>query len=347
VGAQAGVTKPGAGAAPRRKRRRQRFTLAARWRKLRAHPWWPWVSRGAAIAFLLLVASLVIVEARKVRWHDVLAALGAMPWTVLAIAICCAAASHVIYSAFDLIGRRYIGHSLPAPRVMMITFVSYAFNLNMGTLIGAAGIRFRLYSKLGLALEAITRIMTLAILTNWLGYLVLTGVLLLWRPFALPFEWMRARGAVDAVGIMLLALPIAYVAACRFSRRRVLQVRGHRLRLPTVRQALMQLVLSCANWMTIGALVYTLLQQRIEYPLVLLTLLVAAVSGVIAHVPAGLGVLEAVFVSILSDRLPKETLLAALLAYRAIYYILPLLVAALGYFLFEARNRRRRRAGPA
>jgi uncharacterized membrane protein YbhN (UPF0104 family) len=70
---------------------------------------------------------------------------------------------------------------------------------------------------------------------------------------------------------------------------------------------------------------------------VLATLLVAAIAGVLTHVPAGLGVLEAVFVALLSTRMPATELLAALLAYRGIYYLAPLAIAAVVYLVLEAR----------
>ena len=66
-------------------------------------------------------------------------------------------------------------------------------------------------------------------------------------------------------------------------------------------------------------------------------LLIAAVAGVITHVPAGLGVLEAVFVALLSHQVPKGELLGALLAYRAVYYLGPLVLATAAYLLVEAR----------
>ena len=66
----------------------------------------------------------------------------------------------------------------------------------------------------------------------------------------------------------------------------------------------------------------------------------AAVAGVITHVPAGLGVLEAVFVTMLSSRLPAAQLLAGLLAYRAVYYLLPLAVAAALFAHVEWRRER-------
>jgi len=315
-----------------------------RWRALRADPRWRWIARGAALAFLLLVASLVVIEARKVHWREVFTAIQSMPWPVLAAASGFAMASHLLYSTFDLLGRRYTGHSLSTRAVMAITFVSYAFNLNMGTLVGGAGIRFRLYLQLGLALNAIARIVTLSIMTNWLGYMVLAGAILLWRPFALPYQWMKDTGIVDVIGVAVIAVPLFYVTACARSRRRVVQFRGHKLTLPSFRLAVAQLVLSCANWMAIGGVVYMLLQQRVDYPAVLGALLAAAVAGVVSHIPGGLGVLEAVFVALLSDRVPKEQLIAALLTYRGIYYLVPLFIAAPAYFLFEARMRQSHRA---
>jgi uncharacterized membrane protein YbhN (UPF0104 family) len=151
------------------------------------------------------------------------------------------------------------------------------------------------------------------------------------------------------LGLVLLSVPVAYVLACGWMRTRVLQVRGHRLQLPSLRMALLQVALSSANWAVMGALIWTLLEGRVEYPAVLCALLVAAVAGVLSHVPAGIGVLEAVFVALLGDRVPKETLIATLLAYRALYYLVPLTLAAVLYFAFEMRVRRSKaaRAGPA
>src|ERR1700752_1424122 len=82
----------------------------SRWRALRSQPWWRWVSRGAALAFLLMVATLVIFEARKIQWHEVLATIRRMPSPALLMALALAATSHTLYSSFDLVGRHYTGH---------------------------------------------------------------------------------------------------------------------------------------------------------------------------------------------------------------------------------------------
>jgi len=77
-------------------------------------------------------------------------------------------------------------------------------------------------------------------------------------------------------------------------------------------------------------------------------LLIGAIAGVVAHVPAGLGVFEFVFVALLSHIVPVPQLVGALLGYRAIYYIAPLVVAALLYLVMEvhARSLVREGTGP-
>jgi len=67
-------------------------------------------------------------------------------------------------------------------------------------------------------------------------------------------------------------------------------------------------------------------------------LLVSSIAGVIVHIPAGIGVLEAVFIAMLSgEEISRGAIIAALLAYRALYYFLPLLLATIGYLILESR----------
>lgn len=310
-------------------------------RGLASRPWWPWAKRIATAAFLLGVGVLLAHQARSVPWHDVLATVKALPASTLALATLLAVASHALYSSFDLLGRHETGHRLPRPSVVGVTFVSYAFNLNFGSLVGGIAFRYRLYARLGLDNETITRVLGTSMLTNWLGYLLLAGTVFLLWPLPLPDDWRLDGRALQALGAVLAAVAVGYALACRFARRRHWTLRGHTLRLPSGRFALLQLALSSANWLLMGTLVFVLLQGQVAFPTVLGVLLVAAVAGVIAHVPAGLGVLEAVFVALLAPGVPPHALIGALLAYRAIYYLLPLTVATLAYLAMELRARRR------
>jgi glycosyltransferase 2 family protein len=306
-------------------------------RSLTSRPWWPWLKRVATLVFFVLIAALLISEARAVDWSQVFETMRRTSAPVLATAAALAACSHLLFSCFDLLGRRYTGHRLRTRTVMAVNFISYAFNLNLGALVGGVAFRYRLYTRLGLKISDITRVLSLSMLTNWLGYVALGAIVLLrW-----PLEWsddfrLHAR-AVQLIGALMLAVVLGYLAACAFVRRRTWAVYGHKWTLPSLRLAALQLLMSCSNWMLMAGLLHVLLQQRVTYHEVLGALLAAAVAGVITHVPAGLGVLEAVFVALLSGQVPKEQLLGVLLIYRALYYLAPLLVATLMYLLLEAR----------
>lgn len=305
---------------------------------------WPVAKRGLTIAFFCLVAWLLFHQARAIEWDEVWATVLALPNGVLALGALLALASYTLYSTFDLFGRRLTGHPLGAGRVMLVTFISYAFNLNLGALVGGFAFRYRLYARLGLDNVVITRVLTMSMLTNWLGYIVLAGTVFLLRPLALPPDWKLGSEGLQVLGGVLLAVAATYLLACAVSTRRSWTLRGHEIALPSWRIAGLQLVMSCANWLLIASIVYVLLQQRIDYPAVLSVLLVAAVAGVITHVPAGIGVLEAVFVALLSHQVPKGELLGALLAYRAVYYLGPLIVATVTFLFVEARAKALRKS---
>ena len=307
---------------------------------LTSRPWWPWLRSGLWLGFFALLGFLLVRQASTIDWGEVWATLRGLPIDVLALAGALALASHVLYATFDLLGRRMTGHQLTTPTVMLITFISYAFNLNMGSLVGGVASRYRLYGRLGLDSGKITRVVAISMLTNWLGYLLLGGLAFLFFPLALPAEWSVSDHVLQVAGALLALVALAYVAWCAFSRRRSLQLRGYRFTLPSGRVALLQLAMSCLNWALIAGAIYVLLQQQIDYVTVLTVLLLAAVAGVVTHVPAGLGVLEAVFVALLSAQVAPATLIGTLLAYRALYYLAPLAIAAVAFLILEIRHKR-------
>lgn len=314
---------------------------------LSERPWWPWAKRLGGAAFLAVVAYLLVTQARAMEWGRIFDAMRDYPAAVMAGAVGLGLLSHAIYATFDLIGRHHTGHTLPVPTVMAITFVSYVFNLNMGALVGGVGMRVRLYTRLGLDGKTVTRIVGTSMVTNWLGYLLLGGVAFAVWPPALPEGWKVGTLALRGIGAAMVALALAYVLMAAFARRREWQWRGHTLALPSLRVALLQLALSCTNWAVMAGALWVLMQGEVAYPQVLTVLLVAAVAGVISHVPAGLGVLEAVVLALLAaGPLARNELMAAVLAYRAAYYWLPLAFAALLYLGMELSARKLRAGSP-
>lgn len=307
---------------------------------LTAHVGWLWLKRAAITVFFGAVLSLLVFQARGVDWAGVLTALRGYPLVSVGMAVLLAAASLALYSCFDLLGRYYTGHQLGTVTVMTVTFISYVVNLNLGSLVGGVAFRYRLYSRLGLANGTITRVLTLSMLTNWMGYLLLGGLVFSTMPPMLPVDWPVTTFHLRLIGAVLVGVATAYLALCALSAKRVLSIRGHAMALPSARLAGLQLTMGAANWLLMSGIVFVLLQQRIEFPTVVGVLLLASIAGVITHIPAGLGVLEAVFVALLSHQMPAPALLAGLVAYRVVYYLAPLGLAAVVYLVIEARARK-------
>ncbi len=160
------------------------------------------------------------------------------------------------------------------------------------------------------------------------------------RVVPIPSTWKLDADGLQVLGFVLLVAAAGYLAVCAVFRERAWTVRGHEIRLPSARLALAQLALSVANWLTIAALLFVLLGEQAAYPLVLGVFLVSSIAGVLAHIPAGVGVIELVFLTLLGGTLPQHAIIAGLVVYRAVYYLAPLLAAIVVYAGLEANSRR-------
>ncbi|WP_394558266.1 lysylphosphatidylglycerol synthase domain-containing protein [Aquipseudomonas alcaligenes] len=315
-------------------------------------PWIVWGKRLLTTFFFILVPVLLFLLVKNLEWNDVVQALRSYSATTLATCVGITAVSFLIFASYDLLGRIYTGHHLPARQILPLTFVCYAFNLNLSSWVGAIALRYRLYSRLGLGVATVTRILTFSLITNWLGYLILAGGVFALRLVRLPEQWEIGTTALQIIGIGLLAVAATYLLACRFARRRSWTWRDHEVTLPPLKLALAQAGMSMCNWSLSSLLVFLLLPEGVEYPTVLGIMLVSSIAGVITHIPAGLGVLEAVFIAMLHDQVSKGLVLAALIGYRAIYLLLPLAVAVAVYLVLEKRAKKmsstyRRRQQPS
>ena len=300
------------------------------WAGLRERPWWPWLTRGVAGAFFLVVAALIVHQARSVDWPAVWQAVLDLPAKVLWAGAALALLSHLTYGSFEWIGRHLTGHRLGRATTLGIAMTSYAFTLNLGSLVGGVGVRYRLYSKRGIDPGTIGQVVATSILTNWVGYLLLAALVpWFWVPPAV-FGWTATAAQWRTGGALLALAPLAYLSLCVVRNGQALELRGHSCPLPRGPLALWQVAVSAANWMLTGAALWAVLQGQGPYVAALATVLLGAVAGLVLRVPAGLGVLESVGVALLTtDVLSKTEVLAALLAYRALYYFVPLILAAL------------------
>jgi uncharacterized membrane protein YbhN (UPF0104 family) len=305
----------------------------------------PWLHRSLTVALLAVVIVILVRHARQIDWLQVGNSLRNYRWPVLAGALALSAAGYSIYSCFDLLSQRYIGVKLPTVAVMRTAFISYAFNQTLGSLIGAVAFRLRLYSRLGLDINRISRLIFFSVWTNWFGYAALAGGIfalgLIKTPDAWDAKWKLGEQVLQITGFGLLALVASYLTLCVVRSGREITWRKHRIEVPSARLATLQLTLSISHWSVAAAILYLLLGQQIEFITVLGALLLAAIAAVLARIPAGLGVLEAVFIGLLRTKMSVADILAAVLAYRAVYQLTPLTFAIGLYATTELSARQR------
>jgi uncharacterized membrane protein YbhN (UPF0104 family) len=306
-------------------------------------PWLKWGKRAFTLFFFIAVPVLLFTLMKNLDWNEVMHALESYKASTLALGFVIAAGSYLTYCGFDVLARRYTEHKLSVKQIVPVTFVCYAFNLNLSSWVGGIALRYRLYSRLGLDVPTITRILSLSLITNWLGYMLLAGFVFAGDFVDLPEGWKIGDTTLQLIGFVLLAVCFAYFAACRFSKKRTWTVRKQQLVLPSLNQALRQALLGALNWGLMALLIYVLLPEKAFYPAVLGILLISSIAGVIAHIPAGLGVLETVFITLMQHQFSKGQLLAALIGYRVIYFLIPLMLALVVYVVLEKRAKAMRK----
>jgi uncharacterized membrane protein YbhN (UPF0104 family) len=301
--------------------------------------------RLLVVFFFAGVAALIFSRARQVNWDAVGDALQSYTTLELGLALLAAGLGHLCSGSYDLIGRRYTGHFMPKRRVFAINAIAYAFSLNLGALVGGWAFRVRLYTRFGLPVSVVARIIVLAVVTNWSGFTLLAGVLLLFWPPALPEAWNVPVAALRGVGVVMLGIVGAYLAACVIGRRRgwTYRVRGQQMRMPTLPMAVAQLSLSSASWLLMAVSLWMLLPAHLTFTRVIEALFACSIAGAALHVPGNVGVLEGSFTTLMARDLDEVQALAGILAFRAVYFLVPFALAAVGYAFMEVFARMHRK----
>ncbi|MBX6322948.1 MAG: lysylphosphatidylglycerol synthetase family protein, partial [Rhodospirillaceae bacterium] len=288
------------------------------------------IAAAAATVLLFLLAIFAIGRMlHAVHYRQVAAELEHLPAAKILAAIAATTASYLTLIGYDWSALRYVGARLAPAEVALASFCAHAIGNSSGSgvLFGGA-VRFRLYAARGLTPGQVARIVSFCALGFGLG-ISLVGA----AATALQPELLAAVSGLPAPDLRGAGLAIALAALAftvtPFLRHRPLELGRFRLPVPSGWLMLGQLAVSVLDILFAGTALYVLLPAgTVSFSELLTVYAVALVAGVVSHVPGGLGVLEGLVIYALRGRLPLETLTAALLGYRVIYYVLPLIVGA-------------------
>ncbi|MDZ8094655.1 MAG: lysylphosphatidylglycerol synthase domain-containing protein [Nostoc sp. DedQUE05] len=299
---------------------------------------------SSLFGLLLLVLSLLAIanELREYNYRDILNSLAAIPKSRVSWAIWLTALGYLVMIGYDILGFNYINRSLSWNKIAFTNFISSAFSNTIGfALLTGSAIRYRFYASWGVSAVAIAQVIAFANFTFWLGMFAVAGLLFVINPLKIPTQLHLPFATVRPIGVIFMLLVAAYLLGSIFIKQPLI-IRGHEFRFPSFKISLAQIAISSFDWILAAAVLYALLPSNISlsYLDFLGIYLLAMFAGVVSNVPGGLGVFETIILLILSSKVSAAAVLGSMLAYRGVYYFLPLLIAAGLLGIYEMRFRK-------
>jgi phosphatidylglycerol lysyltransferase len=301
--------------------------------------WKPWLIAALAIVITGLVAHTARELFEEFSYRDLVEAIRTIEPRALALSLLATFISYLALTGYDASSLRYVGASVRYRVAAQTAFVAYALSntVGLGVLTGGA-VRLRLYGAAGVEAGAISRAIAFNAVSFMLGISVVGAAALLWGAASVAPALHLPVIGLRLVAMIVLIAATTLIVLCRDGRERLLFGRI-RLRLPSVSLAIQQLVFSAVDIAATAAVLWFLLPSgAIGFPAFMGFFAIAIVLGVLSHVPGGLGVFEAIMLIALRDHVPTEALAAALVLYRLIYYILPLVLALALLVIHEVRQ---------
>ncbi|MEJ2642591.1 MAG: hypothetical protein P8010_23810, partial [Desulfosarcinaceae bacterium] len=294
------------------------------------------------LALFIIAVGVLYRQLHSVRLHDIIIHVHAIAPGRIGLALIFTVCSYLTMTGYDLLALRYIRHPLPAARTVLTAFLGYAFSNNISlAMIAGASVRYRLYSAWGLSAVEITKVVLFCTATLWLGFCALSGWVFTIEPLQLPLSLHWPLSTVRPLGVFLLLLAMIYWVVTLWGKKQWTLMRW-RFVFPDWRISSIQIVIAALDWLLAGMVLYTLLPTHpsMAFRHFLGIFLIAQMAGIISQVPGGLGVFESVLLLLTPSALAAPLILGALVVYRAIYYLLPLLTAVVVLGVVELLRQR-------
>jgi glycosyltransferase 2 family protein len=292
-----------------------------------------WKRLGVA-ASLLIIAFAVTTLVRTLKGVDtgvILVALREKNPGDIALAALCVVGAFCTLTFYDFFALRTIGKAhVPYRIAALSSFTSYTIGHNIGATVFTGGaIRFRIYSDYGLNAIDVAKICFISGLTFWLGNLFVLGLGMTLHPWAassmdlLPAAINRliAFGCLTGIAIYFIWLVMG-------KNRRELGQNGWKVVLPSARLTLLQILIGVVDLGFCALAMYLLMpgDPGISFISLAVVFILATLLGFASHAPGSIGVFDAAMLVALPE-FSREQLLATLVVYRILYFMIPFGIA--------------------
>jgi glycosyltransferase 2 family protein len=308
-----------------------RSSLGAAARFLNEKIGWSRIGFLVSIAIITIAVVVLYRILRDLNVSEVITALRASDPHDILLASIFVAAAYFTLTFYDLFALRTIGRSDVPYRVAALAgFTSYSVGHNVGASVFTGGaVRYRIYSAHGLDAIAVAKLCFIAGLTFWLGNAAILGLGIFAVPHAASAIDRLPAGINRAFALVVIVVLVSYVVWV-WLKPRVIGTSTWSVRLPGGPLTLLQIIIGIVDLCLCALAMYMLVPDDPQIGFITLAVIFvsATLLGFASHSPGGLGVFDAAMLVGLWQ-FDKEQLLAGLLLFRLLYYIIPFAISLL------------------
>ena len=299
------------------------------------HDWIGWKRLGL-VASVVIVAIAIMHLVHTLKGVDtgmILTALEEKSPKQIALAALCVFCAFCTLTFYDLFALRTIGKlHVPYRIAALSSFASYSIGHNLGATVFTGGaIRFRIYSDWNLSAIDVAKICFISGLTFWLGNSFVLGIGMVWHPAAASAIDLLPEAINRLVGLGVLVGIGGYLLWLAMGRnRRELGKNGWKVVLPSAPLTLLQILIGVVDLGFCALAMYLLIptQPYVDFMSMAVVFILATLLGFASHAPGSLGVFDAAMLVCLWQ-MDKEELLAGMLLFRLLYYIVPFVISVI------------------
>ncbi len=298
----------------------------------------------AGLFFFIIAAIMLYHQLSKYSLTDIKNALFSIPLHNLVFSCIASFFGYVALSSYDFLALKYVKKSLSAWKWIFAGFIGFSISNNAGHAIVSGGtVRYRLYTRWRLKAFEIIKMVTFSGFTYLVAcfFLIIVGYVLT-PSHAFGNSSMSHMTTTIVMVVSLIGL-LGYFGLSLFYKKAI-RIKDLSFKMPSFKMALAQVFIGGADILAASLVLYFVLIPFVDIPFDVFmgVFIIAQVLGVFSQVPGGLGVFEGLFLAILPSEASVAHIFGALIAYRIIYYLLPLLVSGVAIVVYEGLLRYRR-----
>lgn len=291
----------------------------------------------AGLFFFALAAYMLYNQLSKYPLEDIKNALLSIPNTNILYACIASFMGYIALSSYDYLALLYIKHKTSIWKWVFAGFIGFSVSNNAGHAIVSGGaIRYRLYTRWRIKASEIVKMITFSGFTYLVAcfFLIIIG-------YAITPDHAFGDGVASKITTTIVALAslvglVIYLTASVVYKKSI-EIKGIKFKMPNFKMSLAQIFIGSIDILMASLVLYFTLIHFIDIPFntFIGAYIIAQILGVYSQVPGGLGVFELVFSNIIPGSENQAMLFGALIAYRIIYYLLPLIISAIALISYE------------